>query len=528
MNKKTCYALVSVLLWITCTSVQAEETKNPYIGRWALTLPVSGAGWLGVTQEDGYLDASILWGGGSVVPVANVYMDNDALVVTRVRKVKRKDDKGETIRTHTLTDTIIAIVTGDTLKLVQIRPHSDGTGVERRKFTGKRIDPLPAKPDLSKAKYGKPIALLNGNNLDGWKLTNPKRTNGWSVVDGVLVNRPVQHEGKPHLSYGNLCTVDKFEDFNLKLEVNVPKKGNSGIYLRGIYEVQVSDSYGKDLDSHNMGAVYSRITPVISAEKPAGQWQTMSITLLDRHVTVQLNGKVIIDNEPLLGCTGGALWADESKPGPIYLQGDHLAVDYRNIILTPIIKSEADQQAVIFEESFEGKLDQGWKWLRENPQAWRIRKDALEIRVEPGVARSVKNALVRKAPDRRQGKFAIDVTVTNTTRPTVQYEQAGITWYHEGKPVFKLVKELIDGQLYIIPGKKPMSSEMVQLRLIVSGKDYVAQFRPDGKGEFQTAATGTLPPPGDDQVSLQCYNGPADAEHWIRFDDFSITKMRDN
>ena len=90
-----------------------------------------------------------------------------------------------------------------------------------------------------------------------------------------------------------------------------------------------------------MGAIYSRITPVKSAEKPAGQWQTMNITLLDRHVTVELNGKVIIDNEPLLGCTGGALWADESRPGPIYLQGDHLAVDYRNIVLTPIIKSDA-------------------------------------------------------------------------------------------------------------------------------------------------------------------------------------------
>ena len=84
----------------------------------------------------------------------------------------------------------------------------------------------------------------------------------------------------------------------------------------------MSDSYGKNLDSHNMGAIYSRIKPAMSAEKPAGQWQAMNITLLDRHVTVVLNDKVIIDNEPLLGCTGGALWSDEFKPGPIYLQGD--------------------------------------------------------------------------------------------------------------------------------------------------------------------------------------------------------------
>ena len=525
MNKSICYVFVSLGLWITCVSVHAAETVNPYIGRWALTIPGGGAGWLGVTQEDGYLDANILWGGGSVVPVAGVYMDKDALVVTRVHTVKRKNDRGKTVRTHTFTETIIANVSGDTLDLKQIRPRPNGKSVDRRKFTGKRISPLPPKPDLSRAKYGKPIALFNGNNLDGWKLTNPDQTNGWSVEDGVLVNRPVQHEGKPHVSYGNLCTVDKFEDFNLKLEVNVPERGNSGVYLRGIYEVQVSDSYGKALDSHNMGALYSRIMPGMSAEKPAGQWQTMSITLLDRHVTVQLNDKTIIDNEPLLGCTGGALWADESRPGPIYLQGDHRAVDYRNIVLTPIMKSGINRQAVVFEERFERNLDEGWTWLRENPQAWRIRQDALEIRVEPGVARSVKNALVRKAPDRKQGRFAVDVTVSNATRPTQQYEQAGITWYHDGKPVFKLVKELINGELYIIPGKKPMPSEKVQLRLIVTDSNFIAQFRPDGKGEFQTAATGALPPPGDDQVSIQCYNGPADAEHWIRFDDFRILKL---
>jgi hypothetical protein len=525
MNKNIRYVLVSLVLWITCTSVPAAETANPYIGYWALAIPGGGAGWLGVTQEDGYLDANILWGGGSVVPVASVYVDNDTLFVTRVRKVERKDDAGETIRTHTLTETIIGNISGDTLELEQIRPHSDGKGADRREFTGKRIPRLPAKPDLSRAKYGKPIVLFNGKDLDGWKLTNPGQTNGWSVEDGVLVNRPVQQKGKPHVSYGNLCTVDKFGDFNLKLEVNVPEKGNSGVYLRGIYEVQVSDSYGKGPDSHNMGAIYSRIKPGVSAEKPAGQWQTMNITLLDRHVTVELNGKVIIDNEPLLGCTGGALWSDESRPGPIYLQGDHKAVDYRNIVLTPIIRSEVDQQAVVFEERFEGNLDEGWTWLRENPQAWRIRQGALEIRVQPGVADTVKNALVRKAPDGKRGRFAIDVTVTNTTKPTQQYEQAGITWYHEGKPVFKLVKELINGELFIIPGKKPMPGEKVQLRLIVNGNDFLAQFRPDGKGKFQTAATGTLPPPGDDQVSIQCYNGPADAEHWIRFDDFRIVKL---
>ncbi len=211
--------------------------------------------------------------------------------------------------------------------------------------------------------------------------------------------------------------------------------------------------------------------------------------------------------------------------------------------------SAADPEPV-FEDRFDGKLTEGWTWLRENSEAWRIRENALEIRVQPGDAGTVRNALLRKAPDRSQGKFAIDVTVSNHTVPTQQYEQAGITWYNKGRPVFKLVKERVDGQLMIIPGRKPMTNEMVQLRLIVTHDSWTAQFRPlpvpassaprpsplapsqsppapQPSGDFQTADQGKLPPPGDDQVSLQCYHGPPDAEHWIRFDNFRIVKLAD-
>jgi len=338
MSKSIRYAMVVLALSIGCVSIFAAESANSYIGNWALTIPGGGAGWLGVVQKDGYLDASILWGGGSVVPVDSVYMDGDALIVTRVRKVERKDTDGKVVRTQMFTETIVAKVSDDNMSLTQIQPRSNGRGVRRSEFTGKRTPPLPAKPDLSKAKYGKPIKLFNGTNLDGWKLTNPRQVSGWSVKDGILINNPVQTEGGRHISYGNLRTEAEFEDFNLKLEVNVSERNNSGVYLRGIYEVQVSDTYGRRLDSHNMGGIYSRITPMVNAEKPAGQWQTMDMTLLDRHVTVKLNGKMIIDNEPLLGCTGGAMWSDQFKPGPIYLQGDHTAVYYRNIVLTPITK----------------------------------------------------------------------------------------------------------------------------------------------------------------------------------------------
>ena len=187
----------------------------------------------------------------------------------------------------------------------------------------------------------------------------------------------------------------------------------------------------------------------------------------------------------------------------------------------------AAEPKVIFEDHFEGKPGTGWTWLREDPQAWRVRDGALEIAVQPGVAHNVKNALLRAAPDRSAGRYAIEVTVTFTVQPTEQYEQAGITWYRGGKPVFKLVHENINSKLYIIPGRKPAPQKTVQLRLVVDKDSYVAQWRPDAQGEFQTAAKGKLPAGKDEQVSIQCYNGPKEGEHWIRFDDFRILKLQE-
>ena len=171
--------------------------------------------------------------------------------------------------------------------------------------------------------------------------------------------------------------------------------------------------------------------------------------------------------------------------------------------------NSTDEQ-VIFADNFDGGVDPSWSWIREHPGFWRTTDDGLEIRAEPGKADTVRNALVRPAPDRNAGTFAIEVTVTNHTSPTEQYEQAGITWYHDGEPVFKEVKELVDGKIFIIPGKAPMPAASVRIRLVVTANSWEAQYRADGDAEFQTAATGELPAPGDDQVSIQCYNGPSD------------------
>jgi len=319
-------------------AVSVSAADNPFVGHWALSLPDGRAGWLGVTHEKNYLDASLLWGGGSVVPLDSAFMSDGAFLFTRVRDVQRKDAAGKVIRTQRFTDAFIARLDGDELAVTALRPRNSGTGVDKEEFTGKRIPPLPPAPDLTKVKFGEPIQLLNGKNLIGWRLTNPNAADGWSVSGGILSNNPVQEEGKPHKNYGNLRTDREFEDFNLTLDVRVPKDGNSGVYLRGVYEIQVADSYGKPTDSHNMGALYSRITPSASVEKPAGEWQTLDITLVDRHLTVVLNGTKIIANQPVLGVTGGALSPDEFKPGPLYLQGDHKAVEYRNLVLRTVVK----------------------------------------------------------------------------------------------------------------------------------------------------------------------------------------------
>ncbi len=322
--------LITLLALGACPLLRAAD--NPFVGRFALTIPGGGAGWLGIEEKDGALKGSILWGGGSVVPVTSTKVEGDTLIVTRVAGAKKKDKDGKE-QQDKVTETITAKLSGDTLALTTVKAKADGKEFAKAEFTGKRIPPVPATPDLSKVKFGAPISIFNGKDLTGWRLTQPNADNGWSVQDGVLMNRVTP--GKRH---GNLRTDAEFEDFRLTLEVRTEERSNSGIYLRGIYEIQIAESFGKPLDSHNMGALYSRITPSVAAEKPIGEWQTMDITLVDRHVTVILNGKTIIDNQPVLGCTGGAMTSDEFKPGPIMFQGDHTNIDYRNIVLRPVVK----------------------------------------------------------------------------------------------------------------------------------------------------------------------------------------------
>jgi len=335
----TSFSIISCKSEVKTEPVQKTDISE-FLGQWTIDIQGGSVGWLEVRQEDNYLDGDILWGGGSVLPVSSMFIaKNHVLVVQRSNTVARKVDENKVpLKTQVVTDWLEIVKKSDKIDGILLTPRKNGTGVDTSRFSGTKLPPPPPAPDLTKIKFGNPVTLFNGKDLTGWRLVDEKQKNGFSVVDGILTNNPAQVEGQPHISYGNLRTDQLFEDFNLKLEVNVPVDGNSGIYLRGMYEVQVSDSYKKVLDPHNMGAIYSRICPVVGAEKPAGTWQTFDITLCDRHATVILNGVKIIDNQPIYGPTGGAIQSDVFAPGPIYLQGDHRAVQYRNIVLTPIVK----------------------------------------------------------------------------------------------------------------------------------------------------------------------------------------------
>ena len=224
---------------------------------------------------------------------------------------------------------------------IQLQCHGDP--VEFRNIFIRELPEDPADvPDPAKAvRSGETVDLLK-DGLNGWKASDPTKRMGWSVKDGVLSNFITKDpkaasrggSGGTHLETKRA----DFFDFDLSYDVLVPAKCNSGVYLRGRYEIQVNDSYGRKPDCHNMAALYDLITPTVAAEKPAGEWQHVDLTLYKRHLTVTLNGVKIIDNQPIAGVTPCAIDWNETVPGPILLQGDHSNASFKNMILTPIVK----------------------------------------------------------------------------------------------------------------------------------------------------------------------------------------------
>jgi len=286
------------------------QAAAPIIGRWDLTVEgTTGSypSWLEVSQSGvRTLVGRFVGAGGSARPISRVeYTGNTMRFAIPPQWESQPNDLRveATFADNRLTGTLTTPA-GESHRFVAVR--------------------APLLRRAAAPVWDTPIVLFDGTSMDAW--TPLAGTSQWAIVDGVLTNRR---------SGANLATRQQFTDFRLRLEFRYPKGGNSGVYLRGRYEVQVEDNGDLEPTPVHLGGIYGFLTANENASKGPGEWQTYDITLIGRRVTVVLNGKTVIVDQTIPGITGGALDSNEGQPGPIYLQGDHTAVEYRNIVITP-------------------------------------------------------------------------------------------------------------------------------------------------------------------------------------------------
>lgn len=321
MNRKRIVAclICSVGLGLTTNIVNAQVSAiktetvkgGSLIGRWDITVNENGKdhpSWLEV-ELSGFrtLVGRFVSTGGSARPISKVNYDNGKFSFAIPPQWEQED------RDLTLEGNVTESGISGTIHT------SDGQTVN---FTGVKA------PDLKRASapaWGSAVKLFNGKDLSGWKAVG--KENQWIVKDGILIS--------PH-SGANLISEQTFNDFKLHVEFRYQKGSNSGVYLRGRYETQIIDNPKTDHpNSHLFGGVYGFLVPSEMAVGNPGEWQSFDITLVGRMVTIVANGKTIICNQEIPGITGGALDSKEGEPGPIYFQGDHGPIEFRNITITP-------------------------------------------------------------------------------------------------------------------------------------------------------------------------------------------------
>lgn len=310
------YVLISILL-LLMTASATKANNSPFeqsdssalLGRWDITIDVAGKmapSWLEVRHSGlNMLVGRFVGIGGSARPISRVNFKDGKLSFSIPPQWEPEPNDLS----------VEGILEGDSL--TGSITFSNG---KTYNWTGKRAPVLRRK---TQPVWGKPIHLFDGTSMKAWHATGK---NQWKAVSGILRS--------PH-SGSNIVTNETFEDFKLHIEFRYPKESNSGVYLRGRYEVQVMDSKGEEPSNVLFGGIYGFLTPSDMVAKAPGEWQSFDITLVGRMVTVVANGKTIICNQEIPGITGGAIDSNESAPGPILLQGDHGSVDYRNIIITP-------------------------------------------------------------------------------------------------------------------------------------------------------------------------------------------------
>ncbi len=289
--------------------------QSPFAGRWNLTGTGEQADhvyWLEVKEEGGTLTGMFLNRGGHALPIPELKVENGELIF---RLAGSENVPGPEFRGKV-----------ENGQLVGRSVH----GTRTVNWIGRRPPSWPAADANAQHKFGKPVLLFNGRSLDNWELQHKTRPSGWTVADGVMSN-----EEKAN----NLISRDKFTDFRIDAEYKLEKDSNSGIYLRGRYELQVLDDHGQPIQNRGHMSIYGRTAPSANASRAPGEWQVMQATIVGNRVTVILNGQKVHDNATIEGLTGGALDADEAAPGPVMIQGDHGKVYFRKLIVTPILGS---------------------------------------------------------------------------------------------------------------------------------------------------------------------------------------------
>jgi hypothetical protein len=312
MRGKTPGLLCLYLIFLSVfASTGGAQKAPPILGRWDLTVQGTDApytSWLEVTEAEGKLQGRFVGRFGSARPIKQIEFNDGKLKFSLPPQYE-----------HMKVD----LVFEGNLSGAKLEGSTNGEDGAALKWSGV---PAPELKPKAGPKWGAPIQIFNGKDLTGWKLRSEKGKGCWSVEDGAMTN-----------SKGcvDIITEQKFQDFKLSLEFKIVEGSNSGVYLRGRYEEQIQDDYGKEPESHGMGGLYGFLTPKVNAAKKAGEWQKYEITLIGRQLTVTLNGQTVIDKEEAPGITGGALDSAEGTPGPIMLQGDHGKVWFRNVVLTP-------------------------------------------------------------------------------------------------------------------------------------------------------------------------------------------------
>ncbi|GMN05224.1 DUF1080 domain-containing protein [Croceitalea sp. MTPC5] len=303
-------SLIFILgICLFATSLNAQNTKA-LEGRWDIEMEFEGKtvpSWLEI-KHSGHatLIGRFVFALGSARPIAEI-VENEGVITFSIPRQWEPEGGPMQFNAKLVGDALIG-----TMKYVDGKLYT---------WKGTKAPSLvrntPPKPK-------DPIDLFNGKDLSGWHANGE---NQWVVQDGIL---------KSPKSGANLISDQEFADFKASIEFRYPEGSNSGIYLRGRYEVQIADNIGLPPSDIYFGGVYGFLEPNENAAKSAGEWQTYDITLIGRRVTIVANGKTIINDQTIPGITGGAIDSKEGEPGPFLIQGDHGPIEFKKFTVVPL------------------------------------------------------------------------------------------------------------------------------------------------------------------------------------------------